>query len=215
MKVLITGTTSGIGRAIAEYFVREGHTVYGLDVAESTIEMEGYEHFIGDVRDVNTFPELQPEIVVNNAGVQNSVDDIDVNLRGVINVTEHYAIGNPALKAVVNISSASAITGSEFPIYAASKGGLTAYTKNVAMRVAPHATCNSLCPGGVTTALNTHVMEDPDLWNQIMELTPLKRWASPEEIAQWVYFLAVENRFMTAQNLLIDGGEADNNKFIW
>ena len=89
-----------------------------------------------------SFPELDIEILVNNAGVQNSEDDIEVNLRGVINVTERYAIGNPDLKAVVNIGSASAHTGSEFPVYAASKGGLIAYTKNVAGRVAPHATCN-------------------------------------------------------------------------
>jgi 3-oxoacyl-[acyl-carrier protein] reductase len=48
-----------------------------------------------------------------------------------------------------------------------------------------------------------------------MELTPLKRWASPEEIAEWIYFVAVINRFMTGQNLLIDGGEAGSAEFIW
>ena len=84
-------------------------------------------------------------------------------------------------------------TGSEFPEYAASKGGVLAYTKNVAMRIAPYqATCNSLDFGGVMTELNRPVMEDEKLWDQIMELTPLKRWMSVEEAAEWIYFMAVK-----------------------
>ena len=113
------------------------------------------------------------------------------------------------------IGSASGHTGSEFPEYAASKGGLIAYTKNVALRIAPNAVCNSIDPGGVITELNAPVMKDEKLWNMIMELTPLKRWAEVEEIAEWVYFVAVKNRFMTGQNLLIDGGEAGNMNFVW
>lgn len=215
MKVLITGSARGIGRACAEFFLNKGSEVWGMDILPSSIEDERYHHIIADVRNPEDFPELSVEILVNNAGVQESGDDIGINLKGVINVTEHYAIGNPDLKSVVIIGSASAHTGSEFPEYAASKGGLLAYTKNVAGRVAPHATCNSIDPGGVITELNTPVMDDPVLWNQIMELTPLKRWASPEEIAEWVYFVGVTNRFMTGQNLLIDGGEAGASNFIW
>lgn len=215
MKVLITGSARGIGRASAEFFMNKGYEVWGMDILPSSIEDERYHHIIADVRKPEDFPELSVEILVNNAGVQESGDDIGINLKGVINVTEHYAIGNPDLKSVVIIGSASAHTGSEFPEYAASKGGLLAYTKNVAGRVAPHATCNSIDPGGVTTELNVPVMNDPVLWNQIMELTPLKRWASPEEIAEWVYFVGVTNRFMTGQNLLIDGGEAGASNFIW
>ena len=215
MKVLITGSARGIGRACAEFFLNKGSEVWGMDILPSSIVDERYHHIIADVRNPEDFPELSVEILVNNAGVQESGDDIGINLKGVINVTEHYAIGNPDLKSVVIIGSASAHTGSEFPEYAASKGGLLAYTKNVAGRVAPHATCNSIDPGGVTTELNVPVMNDPVLWNQIMELTPLKRWASPEEIAEWVYFVGVTNRFMTGQNLLIDGGEAGASNFIW
>ncbi|MBQ9015730.1 MAG: SDR family oxidoreductase [Firmicutes bacterium] len=178
-----------------------------------------YTHCIADVRDPETYPALAPEsmphILVNCAGVQSSSDDIDVNLKGTIRITEAFAIGNDRIRAVVNVGSASAHTGSEFPEYAASKGGLLSYTKNVALRLAPKATCNSIDPGGVLTDLNQCVIDDETLWQQIMELTPLKRWAAPEEIAEWIYFVAVRNRFMTGQNLLIDGGEAGNAKFIW
>ena len=85
-----------------------------------------------------------------------------------------------------------------------------------AMRIAPFgATCNSLDPGGVLTPLNECVMNDPELWRQIMDETPLKRWATPEEIAEWAYFLTVTNTFCTGQNILVDGGEAINYHFVW
>ncbi len=54
------------------------------------------------------------------------------------------------------------------------------------------ATCNSLDFGGVMTELNNPVMEDEKLWNAIMDLTPLKRWMSVEEAAEWIYFMAVK-----------------------
>lgn len=79
----------------------------------------------------------------------------------------------------------------------------------------PQAIANSVDPGGVITPLNRCVMEDEHLWNQIMELTPLKRWATAQEIAEWIYFVGVTNRFMTGQSLLIDGGEAGRTQFIW
>ena len=215
MNILITGTSSGIGKGCAEYFLKEGHLVYGFDKDTSTISHPAYTHFCLDIRDKSAYPKLSPvDIVINNAGVQDG-DDIDVNLKGTISITEHYAI-HPAIHSVIMIGSASGHTGSEFPEYAASKGGVLAYTKNVAMRIAPsQATCNSLDFGGVLTELNRPVMEDQKLWNQIMELTPLKRWMTVEEAAQWIYFMAVINRFCTGQNILIDGLEAGNCNFIW
>lgn len=216
MDILITGTSSGIGKATALYFLERAHQVTGMDCRKSSIEHLAYKHVLADVRKPDEFPvDLKPEILINIAGVQDSEDDIAVNLKGVINVTERYAFHNDRMRAVVIMGSASAHTGSEFPEYAASKGGLLAYTKNVANRLAPQAICNSIDPGGVLTDLNKCVIEDEKLWNQIMELTPLKRWATPEEIAEWIYFVSVNNRFMTGQNLLIDGGEAGNTKFIW
>ena len=215
MNVLITGTSSGIGKACAEYFLEKSHHVYGFDRKDAAVSHENYTHFCLDIRDQTAYPRLcKMNIIVNNAGVQNQ-DDIDVNLKGTIAITEHYGM-NPDIQSVVMIGSASGHTGSEFPEYAASKGGVLAYTKNVAMRLAKYqATCNSLDFGGVMTELNRPVMENPDLWNEIMKLTPLKRWMSVEEAAEWVYFISVVNRFCTGQNILIDGLEAGNCNFVW
>ena len=215
MKVLITGTSCGIGKAIAELFLKNGHTVIGIDRKEKSIENESYTHVLCDVRDKEKLPDVgDVEILINNAGTQNE-DDIDINLKALIYVTEKYGI-QPNIKSVLNIGSASGHTGAEFPEYCASKGGVLAYTKNVAMRIAPFgATCNSLDPGGVLTPLNECVINDADLWAQIMNETPLKKWATPEEIAEWAYFLTVTNTFCTGQNILVDGGESINYHFIW
>ena len=215
MKILITGTTQGIGRAIAELFLKEGHEVTGIDRMEKSIEHPAYSHYVCDVRDREKLPQVEDvQILINNAGTQNE-DDIDINLKALIYITEKYGV-QPKIKSVLNIGSASGHTGAEFPEYCASKGGVLAYTKNVAMRIAPYgATCNSLDPGGVLTPLNECVMNDPELWAQIMDETPLRRWATTEEIAQWAYFLTVVNGFCTGQNILVDGGEAINYNFVW
>lgn len=213
MKVVVTGSAQGIGKGIAELFLQKGHSVVGIDRQEASVEHENYTHIRCDVR--GELPEISDvEILVNNAGTQNEAD-IDINLKALIRVTEKYGV-QPAIKSVLSIGSASGHTGSEFPEYCASKGGVIAYTKNVALRIAGYgATCNSLDPGGVLTSLNDCVVNDPVLWDQIMEQTPLKRWASVEEIAAWAYFLTVENRFCTGQSIVVDGGESINSKFVW
>ncbi len=215
MKVLITGTSQGIGKAIAEIFLKHDHQVFAVDRNEPSIKHKNYIHYVCDVRDYNNLPVVEGvEILINNAGTQNEAD-IDINLKALIHITEKYGIQDQ-IKSVLNIGSASGHTGSEFPEYAASKGGVLAYTKNVAMRIAQYgATCNSLDPGGVLTELNECVINDPQLWKEIMDETPLKKWATPEEIAQWAYFLTVVNTFCTGQNILVDGGESINYNFVW
>lgn len=215
MKVLVTGTTQGIGKAICEIFLNRGHNVIGIDRMESSIDHNNYTHYVCDVRDYKNLPEISDvEILINNAGTQNE-QDIDINLKALIHITEKYGI-QENIHSILNIGSASAHTGSEFPEYCASKGGVLSYTKNVAIRISQFgATCNSLDPGGVLTPLNKCVIEDEYLWSQIMDETPLKRWATCEEIAEWAYFLTSVNSFCTGQNILVDGGESINYKFIW
>ena len=215
MKILITGTSQGIGKAIARLFLDRGHQVYGIDRQEATIEDRGYTHFTCDVRDYENLPAITDiEILINNAGTQNEAD-IDINLKALIHISEKYGV-QEKIRSILNIGSASAHTGSEFPEYCASKGGVIAYTKNTALRVAKMgATCNSLDPGGVVTPLNECVINDKALWEEIMKETPLKRWASVEEIAEWAYFLTVENKFCTGQSIVVDGGESINFNFVW
>lgn len=215
MKVLITGTTQGIGKAIAEIFLEKGHSVTGIDRQPAGIVHENYTHYVCDVRDYEHLPQLEGvNVLINNAGTQNE-HDIDTNLKALIHITERYGVQSE-IQSILHIGSASAHTGAEFPEYCASKGGVLAYTKNVAMRVAKFgATCNSLDPGGVLTPLNECVMNDPELWAQIMDETPLRKWATPEEIAQWAYFLTMVNTFCTGQSILVDGGESINYNFVW
>ena len=212
LKVLVTGSSNGIGKAIASKFLDEGHEVIGFDIEEATIKNSNYKHYtqniceeLPDIKDIN--------IIINNAGVQNN-NDIDVNLKGTINVTEKYI--NKNIKSIVFITSSSASTGSEFPEYAASKGGVVTYMKNVALRVAKYgATSNSISPGGVITRINKHILDSPKLYKEVLDETLLNKWASPEEIAEFAYFISIINKSMTGEDILIDNGEKIKSNFVW
>ena len=134
MRVLITGASGGIGAACVQRFLDEGHEVVGFDLLPAAIEHERYRHLIVDVREPDSFPgDLEPQVIVNVAGTQDSADDIAANLCGTINVTERYAfVGEglvakpaPAIESVVNVGSASAIRDRSFPPMPPARAGLS------------------------------------------------------------------------------------------
>ncbi len=216
MKILISGTSKGIGKALANRFLLEGHEVIGIDILPSSISNKNYQHFIADISDEKTLPDIKDiNVLINNAGVQNK-NDIDVNLKGTINVTKKYAFQNK-IKSVLFNASASARSGFEFPEYAASKAGVVSYMKNVAVELAKYgATVNSISLGGVLTDSNKPVMDDKNSWDKIMEVTPLKKWMSLEEVCDWCYFITMVNKSMSGQDILIDNGELNlNSTFVW
>ena len=216
MRILITGSSRGIGLACARKYLAEGHEVVGIDLQESPIRSCGsYTHYTADIS--GPLPDIPREIhvLVNNAGVQEGGREIEINLSGTIAVTEKYGI-TPSIRSILFMASSSARNGAEFPRYAASKGGVVTYMKNVALRVAPFgATSNSISAGGVYTPLNRHIMDSPILMEQCLDETLLHRWASAEEIAEWCYFMTNINRSMTGQDILIDNGEQLRSNFIW
>lgn len=226
LNVVVTGASNGIGYAATKKFLLEGYFVYGIDLVASVIEQDAdispdatdnYHHYIADVADSAALPDVEDvAILVNNAGVQNTEHDIQTNLVGLINTTEKYALQNEHIKSVVNLASVSAHNGAEFGEYVASKGGVLSYTVWTAKQLAKYgATCNSLSFGGVVTDLNKSVIEDETLWNQIMDMTPMRKWATPEECADWIYFLSAINHSCSGQDIIVDNLEMLNHTFVW
>lgn len=164
-------------------------------------------------------------IVFNNAGVfhadDNSVTDtseaiwdmvINVNLKGVF-LGCQYAI--PALQragggSIINTASFVAIMGAAAPqiAYTASKGGVLAMTREIAVEFArQNIRANSLCPGPVETPLLAQLLSDPARRQRRLVHIPMGRFARPEEMANAALFLASdESSFVNGATFVVDGG---------
>ncbi len=238
---LVTGAAGGIGRATVQLFAEKGWRVIGVDRAPFGDSFPDNGLFIqSDIsvgENLDTiFQQAQAytgslNALVNNAAVQvakplleTSVADWDAvmasNLRSVF---LGIKLAHPLFKtagggAIVNVSSVHAVaTSANIAAYAASKGGLLALTRAIAIEFAPDdIRCNAVLPGAVDTPMlraglgRGHVGGDDILerLDNLARKTVNGRVGLPEEIAHAIYFLADDSQssFMTGQALIIDGG---------
>lgn len=215
MHVIVSGSASGIGLAIAEKFLAEGHRVTGVDLRRSGIDHPRYRHIPADIRTLSAEGIEPAEILINCAGTLEEAEAIDVNLTGTIRFTQLF-VESPALRSVLFIASASARNGAEFPLYVASKAGLVGYMKNLALALAKRGvTVNSISPGGVITPANRHILESESLYAAVKAETLLGKWAEASEVAELAWYLTAVNRSITGEDILMDNGEMLKSNFIW
>lgn len=227
MKVVITGTSSGVGKAAALKFLEMGHTVVGIDVKPSTINNDKYKHFIADVSKAEQLPDISSiDILVNNAGIVTPQKDaIAVNQVGYINVLEKYG-EDKSLKSILQVGSTASYKGYDNIRYCSSQGARDALTKWAANNYGNdprHVIVNSLNLDGIVpynpetgtgTELEPELYEHPEMLEEIANLSILKKLTTVEQIAEWIYFLTAVNTSMTGQILSIDGELIGAYKFI-
>ena len=239
--ILITGAAGGIGRATVNLFSEKGWQVIGVDRNDFGVSFPKNGLFIQS--DISLPEDMQVifekahaftdslDALVSNAAMQvakplieTTVEEWDAvmnaNLRSVFLGVK---LAHPLLKArggaaVVNVSSVHAIqTSANIAAYAASKGGLLALTRAMAIEFAPdNIRVNAILPGAVDTPMlraglgRGHVRGEnvQDRLDNLARKTVNGRVGTPEEIAHAIYFLAdnEQSSFMTGQALVVDGG---------
>jgi len=240
---IVTGAGSGIGRATANLFAKEGAKVVVADI-ESSLGKETVEEIsknggtaVQVVADVSKADEVRAmiktcianfgklDILFNNAGIEGprgllwkmKEDDwnrvIDVNLKSVF-LGCKYAI--PHMKrtkgSIINTASELGLVGSaSHPAYSASKGGIIALTRSLALQCAPYGIrVNCICPGATETPLLVRFVGEKQRERELRKVTqeiPLRRLGKPIDIAYAALYLASEeSSFVTGSILVVDGG---------
>jgi NAD(P)-dependent dehydrogenase (short-subunit alcohol dehydrogenase family) len=228
-RVVVTGASSGIGRAIVERFSGVGARVAGISLDGDHPANGIFVH--GDTGDCEAVEGLAKHVVdewggidvwVNNAArlmVRPLAETSDEDWHGLLRGNLHgYFYGCRAASRqmlaqggggrIVNVTSAAdvlAVPG--FSAYIAAKGAIVAMTKTLALELAPAGTTvNAVAPGAIDTPLNANAYT-PEVRRTYEERIPLGRIGSAEEIADVVLFLASDAaRYLTGQELVIDGG---------
>ncbi len=231
---LVTGGAAGIGQAAAAALTAAGMRVAVVDRDEAVPPSGGFavRADVGRSSEcaravAEAVTELgRLDVLVNCAGIQRYGDVIDtpddvwdeviaVNLSAVFWMSKHamphlLAAGDAA---VVNVASVQAFAAQHgVAAYSASKGGIVALTKAMAVDHAPRVRVNAICPGSVDTpmlrAAAAKFADDPDeaitAWGQ---MHPMNRVCTPTEVGDAVVFLASpQSSFITGTALLVDGG---------
>jgi NAD(P)-dependent dehydrogenase (short-subunit alcohol dehydrogenase family) len=233
-RILVTGAGSGIGRATAELFVRAGARVAGLDRHLPADLADGSE-LLACIADITAPQDVERAVqqvvytlggidgVVNAAGIANtdwadaiSLEDwrrvIDVNLTGTFNVSRTCL---PHLRAagagtIVNLASGQGLQPfKQRSAYAASKAGVIAFSKCIAMEWAPLVRVNTICPGAVDTPMVRGGYSPEALREQVGPRCALERIGEPREIAlAALYLSSAESSFVTGIVLAVDGGRS-------
>ena len=224
--VLVTGASSGIGRAQALTFLENGYRVYGVDKDENPgflnelrfVKMD----LTGDLTPLFTsLPEV--DILCNTAGILDDyrplheTNDEDweqifaLNLTSTMKITRFYLQKMLEKKSgiIINMCSiASFLAGGGGAAYTASKHALAGLTKQIALDYADkNIQVFGLAPGAVKTAMTAAVFEPGGLADWVAEETPIKRWLDPQEVADVSLFLASgKAAAMQGEIIKIDGG---------
>lgn len=234
--VVVTGGASGIGQATAARFLEEGCAVCVFDRsaearARVSGELPGLTEVIGvDVSNLEqvrrAFAEAiermgSVDVLINNAGISIRHDFLDitpeewdevlgVNLKGVFYVAQTAArhMLERGSGVILNTASTAASTGyPHYADYSASKGGVVALTRAMALELAPLVRVNAISPGYVLTPMQRAEYTDAML-DAVNRKIPLGRHAKPEEIAALFAFLAsADAAFATGQVYFMDGAE--------
>ena len=234
-KVLVTGATRGIGRAIAARLLKDGYEVYGTGTKNSAErcaelpDLAGVSWLDVDFADrdsVRAFLVALAEIgpldgLVNNAGVNrikplDEVDEADYDFVHDTNLRSPYLVCREVLKGmaqngsgrIVNVASIwSVITKAQRSLYSSAKTGLVGLTRGLAVEFGPKGILvNAVSPGFVMTDMTRQSLSEAEI-AELEAQVPMQKMAAPEDIAEVVRFLlSPENRYLTGQNIIVDGG---------